>query len=50
MNWLILIPFGIVILALLLYLIRKNQKDKDKLEKHMNNNFYKRKDDGEVDQ
>jgi preprotein translocase subunit YajC len=49
MNFYILIPFSLFILLLLIYLIRKNQKDKAKFEKFLNNDFSKRVETEEVD-
>ena len=36
MNWLILIPFGIFVAILVIFLIRKNQKDEKDFEKTEN--------------
>jgi hypothetical protein len=52
MNWLFLIPFGILILALVVFLVKRNLKDKEDLEHQLNENYPKPKghgDDIEVD-
>lgn len=46
MNFRVLILFGIVIIALILFLVVKNQKDKVQLEEKLNNDFDKSKDKG----
>jgi len=45
MNWLILIPVGVVLVALLIFLIRRNQKDETLFEKELNNDYPKPKED-----
>jgi hypothetical protein len=50
MNWLIIIPVGIVVIALLIFLIRRNQKDKRDFEKKINNDYDKPKEEeGDID-
>ena len=50
MNSLILIPVGIVLIALVTFLVMRNQKDEKEFEKEMNNDFHKSKDvEGDVD-
>lgn len=44
MNWYILIPFGIVAIALILFLIRRNQKDEKEFEQKVNEDYHKHKD------
>ena len=45
MNWYILIPFGIIVIVLLVFLVRRNQKDEEKLEEQIKNDYPKPKDD-----
>ena len=45
MNWYILIPFGIAAIALIIFLIVRNQKDEKKFEKHLNDDYRKTKDE-----
>ncbi len=50
MNLAVLIPFGIGVIALLIFLVVRNQKDKNKLEDQLNNDFHKSKDEeGDVE-
>lgn len=50
MNWQILIPFGVIIIGLLAFLILRNQKDKEKYEQQLNDDYKKtKKDDGDED-
>ena len=50
MNSLILIPVGIVLIALVTFLVMRNQKDEKKFEEEMNNDYHKSKDEeGDVD-
>ena len=42
MNYYIIIPVIIAVIALIIFLIKKNQKDKNKYEKYLNNNFSKK--------
>lgn len=50
MNSLILIPVGIVLIALVTFLVMRNQKDEKKIEEEMNNDYHKSKDEeGDVD-
>ena len=50
MNWFILIPVGIVLIALVTFLVMRNQKDEKKFEEEMNNDYHKSKDEeGDVD-
>ncbi len=45
MNWLILIPVGILLIALVTFLVIRNQKDEKEFEEGMNNDFHKSKDE-----
>lgn len=45
MNLAVLIPFGILVIALIVFLVVRNQKDKNKLEDQLNNDFHKSKDE-----
>ena len=47
MNWLILIIFGILAIALIIFLIVRNQKDEKDFEKTLNNDYPKPKSDDE---
>lgn len=47
MNWLIVIPVGAALVALVVFLIKRNQKDKAVFEKQLNNDYTKPKDDEE---
>lgn len=50
MNWPVLIITGILLLALVVFLIRRNMKDEEEFEHQLNNNYHKTKDDeGDVD-
>lgn len=53
MNLTVLILFGIAAIALIIFLVVRNQKDKKKLEHTLNNDFHKSKDeeaDVEIDE
>ncbi|MBK6379615.1 MAG: hypothetical protein IPN43_13190 [Chitinophagaceae bacterium] len=45
MNLTVLIPFGILIIVLIVFLVVRNQKDKSKLEDKLNNDYHKSKDE-----
>jgi hypothetical protein len=45
MNLTVLIPFGILVIALIVFLVVRNQKDKTKLEDKLNNDYHKSKDE-----
>ena len=47
MNWLILIIFGIFVIALIVFLVVRNQKDEKDFVKELNNDYPKRKSDEE---
>lgn len=42
MNYYIIIPVIITVIALIVFLIKRNQKDKKEYEKFLNNNFPKK--------
>jgi len=42
----ILIPFGIIVIALVIFLVVRNKKDKIKLEEKLNNDYPGSKDEG----
>ena len=49
-NWPVIIIPGVVLVAVLLFLVYRNQKDKKKLEQKLNEDFKKSKDEeGDVD-
>ncbi len=39
MNWYILIPTGLVLIALVIFLILRNQKDEKEFEHQLNDDF-----------
>lgn len=43
MNWLIIIIFGILVIALIVFLITRNQKDEKDFEKELDNEYSKSK-------
>ncbi len=45
MNWYILIPFGIAVITLIIWLVKRNQKDETQLEDQLKNDYPKPKDD-----
>jgi hypothetical protein len=47
MNWYILIPVGIVAIALLIFLVKRNMKDEKVFEKQLNEDYPKPKHDEE---
>jgi hypothetical protein len=50
MNWPVLILFGIAALALIIFLIVRNQKDEKVFEDQINNDYHKTKDEeGDVE-
>ncbi len=53
MNIPFLIIFGIGVIALIVFLVRRNNKDEEVFEDQMNNDFHKSKDeegDAEIDE
>jgi len=53
MNWTVLIIFGIAALALIIFLVVRNQKDEKEFEEQVNNDYPKAKDeegDTEIDE
>lgn len=45
MNWLIIIIIGVLVVALLVFLIIRNQKDEKEFEKKLNKDYPKYKDE-----
>ena len=45
MDRIILIPFGILVVALIIFMVVRNKKDKNKLVDKLNNDFHKSKDE-----
>lgn len=45
MNWLFLIFFGIAVVALIIFLVRRNVKDEKQFEEQLNNDYHKTKDE-----
>jgi large-conductance mechanosensitive channel len=53
MNWNILIPVGVVLVALIVFMVLRNIKDEKKFEKQLNEDYHKSKDeegDAEIDE
>jgi flagellar biosynthesis/type III secretory pathway M-ring protein FliF/YscJ len=48
MNWLLLIFFGIAVVALIIFLVIRNVKDEKQFEDQLNNDYHKQKNE-EVD-
>lgn len=50
MNWYILIPFAIIVVAFIVWLIIRNQKDEVTFEDQLNQAYHKEKEvEGDVD-
>jgi len=50
MNWIALTIFGIAAIALVVFLVVRNQKDEKDFEEQVNNDYHKTKDEeGDVD-
>ncbi len=50
MNWFIVIPLAIAALILIVFLALRNQKDKNKFENQLNEDYHKSKDEeGDTD-
>ena len=50
MNWLVLIPVGIAAIALIIFLVVRNQKDEKAFENQLNNDYPKAKEEeGDVE-
>jgi hypothetical protein len=50
MNWLIIIIAGILAIALIVFLVRRNQKDEKQFEKQLDNDYPKPgTDEGDID-
>lgn len=49
MNWYIIIPFGIAVIALILFLIKRNHKDEKEYETFLNNDFQKKNQEDEIE-
>jgi uncharacterized protein YoxC len=45
MNWLILILIGVALVTLVIFLIKRNQKDEAAFEEQLNNDYAKPKED-----
>ena len=45
MNWLLLIFFGIAVVALIIFLVVRNVKDEKQFEEQLNNDYHKTKDE-----
>lgn len=53
MNWPVLILFGIAAVALIVFLVKRNQKDEKRFEDQLKDDYYKTKDeegDTEIDE
>ena len=50
MNWPVLIVTGIALVALVVFLIRRNMKDEEEFEQQLKNDYHKPKnEEGDVD-
>jgi large-conductance mechanosensitive channel len=50
MNWLIIIIVGILVIALIVFLVLRNQKDEKQFEKKLDNDYPKPKsEDGDIE-
>jgi hypothetical protein len=50
MNWPLLILFGIAAIALIVFLVIRNQKDENEFESQLKNDYHKTKDEeGDVE-
>ncbi len=50
MNWLIVIIVGILAIALVVFLVMRNQKDEKEFEKELDNDYPKpRSEDGDIE-
>jgi FtsZ-interacting cell division protein ZipA len=50
MNWGILIPVGIALIALIVFLVIRNRKDEKEFEKQINSDYHKSKEkEGDID-
>lgn len=45
MNWPVIIFFGLAAIALIVFLVIRNQKDEKDFEQQLNNDFHKTKDE-----
>ena len=53
MNWAVLIPVGIILIGLIIFLVLRNIKDEKKFEEQLNNDYHKSKEeegDAEIDE
>ena len=46
MNWFVIIIVGIIVIALVIFTIIRNQKDKNDFEHKINNDYPKKKEEG----
>lgn len=50
MNWFLIIPLGVGGIALIIFLIVRNQKDEKEFESQLKNDYHKTKDEeGDID-
>ena len=50
MNWYVLIPFGLAVIALIIFLVKRNIKDEKNLEEQIKNDYPKPKnDEGDIE-
>lgn len=45
MNWFVIIPFGVFIIVLILFLVKRNRKDAKEFEQQLNDDYRKPKDE-----
>ena len=53
MNWYVIIIVGVVLVALIVFLVRRNMKDEKEFETQLKNDYHKTKDeegDTEIDE
>lgn len=46
MNWLLLVPVALALIALIIFIIKRNKKDEKEFEQQMNEDYPKPKADG----
>jgi FtsZ-interacting cell division protein ZipA len=50
MNWTVIVIVGIALIALIVFLVRRNAKDEKEFEQQQNNDYHKTKDEeGDID-
>ena len=50
MNWYIILPFAIVVIVLIVFLVKRNMRDEEAVEDQLKNDYRKTKDEeGDID-